>query len=257
MCSTVLRVLCLYVVLSRSSSAQSLPPQEMPITAAKDGSQVGNWRFGLAPELFFGGGISDDLSVIRPPHSTPFRLGRGTGKFEVRLRCSFSRLSSWIVADLVSKGSKKTDADGLDYAAHSFSYQVLVGYRTEIADSSMWLEPLLGFGWRKEKAETIGQRSGTERYFVRAEDRGVVLGGCGEINLGRGVYARSIYSYGFYDIIDRRLKLELLYTPDKHVVGSSAGQDGLFVVLGFHGNRLGDGRVQHIFYLGLIGLAEL
>jgi len=238
--------------VAATSSSNPSPPADSirPLFPLFDGIFL---RFGL--ELYLGAGVMDDLSKVQsPPDSFPFPPGNTTLKaLQFRGRVYCGPVGGLAFVDrCVKPVYTHLDSHGLPYGAGSTSAQLLLSLYLDFWGNRLHMEPLYGYGWVTDDAR-IGD-PGSAPYDARSKVRGTVLGWEQIVRLGKSFQVRGIYTYGRYQVSDKRLKLEIqssTQAASKGVTEEKAKKyRGISMSLGLHQVWRGDGRKERIVYLG-------
>lgn len=214
-------------------------------------------RFGF--EFFLGAGSVDPLSVVQPPpDSLGLEFGNFVVNYQMRLRSYIGPVGLVAFLELSNEHPFRlsplvTGGDLIGRSARSS--QLLLSLGLDFWGGRIRIEPHYGYGWLSEDAFS---EQVSEPDFYRASYRhsGPVWGLENIIPLGTSfLQVRSIYTFGDYEVYDKRLKLELQVSSRAVPKGVSSevyeDMGDFFVSLGFHRVWKGDGRREWNLYLGL------
>lgn len=211
-------------------------------------------RFGF--EFFLGAGSVDPLSVVQPPpDSLGLEFGNFVANYQLRLRSYIGPVGIVAFLERSAPITPSPVVFGGDLSSRSArSSQLLLSLGLDFWGGRIRFEPHYGYGWLSEDA-LLEQISEPDLYRASYRHSGPVWGLENIIPLGTSfLQVRSIYTFGDYEVYDKRLKLELQVSSRAVPKGASTEAyekvGDFFVSLGFHRVWKGDGRREWNLYLG-------
>lgn len=256
--------LVLTLFLFQSSDVASQIPSEKKEDSAevqKAEDRTSPWRtrpIHVESDILIGTGIQDDLSLARPPHPDTAIWTTGRSGVALQFRYGVYRLPIGLVThvDYSFKPLGGASASNRFSSESSSLYlRLLAAFRLGLLSHRLEFEPLLGYGWLRDRA-TIKERD-EKVYREEYDGHGLVFGLDQRIEVTEHLALRSIYTYGNYEVTDNRLKVELQVGLIDTKVSSAAirtrSGEVFFLVLGFHGAWKGDDRIDRMIYFGIGG----
>jgi hypothetical protein len=210
----------------------------------------------LGLEVFLGLGNHGNIALTRPPDTIKFNLDRFGAWFQFRARFYVGPVGLVGLFDGFADPIGPADpiCGEIHSDATSTSSQLLFSFPLELLYYRYHVEPYFGYGWMTDCARAVRGCIGL-RYRESYHGKGRVWGCEQVLRFGRGLQIRGIYTFGDYELFDKRLKLEAQWGTDAmpssywSILNKKRG--GSFVVLGYHRAWKGDGRTDSMVYIGI------